>query len=221
MSAAPPSAAIEIHAGASGMGKTFTAAKIVEAHALRKQSPWLAIVADPNSEWHIQSKHGAIVRGSKSADAARKAGHRILDWQPPQSGDELDMESLCAYALSAGPGTILFAPEAHLHWPLMRRPTPAAVRVLTGYRHACMKVILDTQRLASLSMMARNNARVIRVFGTVGHYDLSELRAIDPALEAAARECAARTGRGQPGYFAEYDSTRGGGPYPLRRLGGR
>ncbi len=207
------------------MGKTHALVRVAESHALRKVQPWTVVVVDPKREMPRHTRHGVIVSGPRGADEACKRGHRLLIWQGGTGyGDRPDTNAACAWVLQRGAGTLLCLPEAHLALPNGPIPPIETVEVLTGYRHRGLAVILDTQRLVSLSMMARNNLDKARVFGTTGPRDLAELEAWGGVeLSTAARECARRRrpppdGKGEPGWFVDYDPMVSCGPYKLERF---
>ncbi len=207
------------------MGKTHALVKVCEAHALRREKPWTVVVVDVKREMPRHTRHGVVVAGPNGATAAAKKGHRLILWTGGKGiGDRPDTNAAAKWCLERGAGTLLALPEAHIAVPNGPVPPIETVEVLTGYRHRGLAVILDTQRLVSLSMMARNNLDHARVFGTTGPRDLAELEAWGGVeLAAAARECARRRrpppdGLGQAGWFVPFDPMCSSGPYKLERF---
>jgi hypothetical protein len=203
--------------GSSGMGKTHALTRIVEAHA---KTGWVCVVVDVKREWQRQSKQGVIVSGPKGATEAAKRGHKIIVWQAGKAiGDRPDANAACAWALERGQGTLIAIPEAHIHYPLGPVPPIESVEVFTGYRHRGISLIVDSQRLVSMSMMLRNNLDQAFVFGTTGPRDLDELKAwggVD--LAEAAREAAVRRRNGEAGWHVRFDPMVAVGPYKLERF---
>jgi hypothetical protein len=209
-------AGITVAVGVSGAGKTFGIRQSIY-DAVREGRN--VVVVDRMREWsEVPSDLWPRTLGVTDVESAKAAMSATAGWLAVlrTRSDIVDVTAdACQWAIENGGCVAL--PEAHRAAPNSKPLRPEIEDLVTAWRHYGARAWLDTQRISLLNRTVTEQASELRIYATVGDNDHKILRELGGrALSDAAREAAARLGRGEPGWHVRLKMNRVG-PYELVR----